>query len=61
MRDTSLLSVAVVLGALMAPQLAVVGLPIAAAGIAGLAYRGKVALAAVAAALGVGAVAALQR
>jgi len=60
-RDASLLSVAVVLGVLMAPQLAVVGLPVAAAGVAGLTYRGKVALAAVAAALGVGAVAALQR
>jgi hypothetical protein len=45
----------------MSPQLAVVGLPVAAAGVAGLAYRGKIALAAVAAALGVGAVAALQR
>jgi hypothetical protein len=60
-RDASLLSVAVVLGALMSPQLAVVGLPVAAAGVAGLAYRGKVAFAAVAAALGIGAVAALQR
>jgi hypothetical protein len=45
----------------MSPQLAVVGLPVAAAGVAGLAYRGKITLAAVAATLGVGAVAALQR
>jgi hypothetical protein len=60
-RDASLLSVAVVLGALMAPQLAAVGLPVAAAGVAGLAYRGRLALAAVAAALGVAAVFALQR
>jgi hypothetical protein len=60
-RDASLLSVAVVLGVLMSPQLALVGLPIAAAGVAGLAYRGRLSLAAIAGVLGVGAVAALQR
>ena len=60
-RDASLLSAAVVLGALMAPQLAFVGLPVAAAGVAGLAYRGKIAMAGVAAVLGVVAVFALQR
>ncbi len=60
-RDASLLSVAVVLGVLTAPQLAFVGLPIAAAGAAGLAYRGRLTLAIVAGVLGVGAVAALQR
>ncbi len=60
-RDASLLSVAIVLGAMMAPQLAIVGLPVAAAGVAGLAYRGRFNLAAIAAGLGVVAVAALQR
>ena len=45
----------------MSPQLALLGLPIAAAGVAGLAYRGKLSLAAIAGVLGVGAVAVVQR
>ena len=60
-RDASLLSVAVVLGALMTPLVAAVGLPVVAAGVAGLVYRGKVAIAGFAAAFGVSAVFVLQR
>lgn len=51
--DTAMLFAAIVLGAALAPLIAFVGLPVAAAGIAGLAYRGRTALAASAAALGV--------
>lgn len=59
-RDTTLLSVAVVLGAVLAPQFALLGLPVAAAGIAGLAYRGRVPAAALSAAAGVAAVAVIR-
>ncbi len=59
-RDVTLLSVAVVLGAVMAPIVGVVGLPIAAAGLAGLAYRGHTVAAALAAALGVAAAAVVR-
>ena len=59
-RDTGLLSAAIVLGVIVAPQIAILGLPIAAAGIAGLAYRGHALAATVAAALGVVAVAVLR-
>ena len=59
-RDTGLLSAAIVLGVVIAPQIAILGLPIAAAGIAGLAYRGRALPATIAAALGVAAVAVLQ-
>ena len=55
MRDVLLLVVATVLGMALAPSVAVFGLPIAAAGIAGLAYRGRTVIAAVAAGVGVGA------
>jgi Predicted membrane protein (DUF2232) len=51
--DSVMLSAAIVLGTALAPILAFVGLPVAAAGIAGLAYRGRVTLAAFAAAAGV--------
>jgi hypothetical protein len=56
-RDALLLSAAVVLGVLVPPGLAVFGMPIAAAGIAGLAYRRRLANAAIAVALGVAGVA----
>jgi hypothetical protein len=56
-RDTGLLSAATVLGVVLTPVIAFVGLPIAAAGIAGLAYRGRALAAAVASALGIVAVA----
>lgn len=55
-RDTLLLCAAVVLGTVLAPQVAFFGLPVAAAGIAGLTYRGRTAFAASAAAAGVVAV-----
>lgn len=48
-----MLFVSIVIGTALAPVFAFVGLPIAAAGIAGLAYRGRTALAAFAAAAGV--------
>jgi len=51
--DSVLLFAAIVLGTVLAPAFALVGLPIAAAGIAGLAYRGQATLAAIAAATGV--------
>ena len=51
--DSALLFAAVVLGTALAPLVAFVGLPVAAAGIAGLAYRGHTAAAAAAAAAGV--------
>lgn len=59
-RDASLLSAAVVLGACVAPALPFVGLPIVAAGVAGLVYRSKAAAAGFAAAVGVAAVFASQ-
>lgn len=51
--DSVMLFAAIVIGTAVAPVIAFVGLPIAAAGIAGLAYRGRAALAAFAAAAGV--------
>ncbi len=51
--DSAMLFSAIVLGTALAPVIAFVGLPIAAAGIAALAYRGHIALAASAAAVGV--------
>ena len=54
------MSAAIVLGVIVAPQIAILGLPIAAAGIAGLAYRGRALAATIAAALGVVGVAVLQ-
>jgi hypothetical protein len=58
--DVALLFAAVVLGAVLAPVVSFVGLPLAAAGIAGLAYRGHTAYAAAAAAAGVAAVGLIQ-
>jgi len=55
-RDTLSLCAAVVLGTVLAPQIAFVGLPVAAAGIAGLMYRGRAAFAASAVVAGVVAV-----
>lgn len=60
MRDTALLFTGVVIGAILSPVLALVGLPLAAAGIAGLAYRGHAVVAAFAVAVGVAAAAAFQ-
>jgi hypothetical protein len=51
--ESMMLFAAIVVGTVLAPVVAFVGLPVAAAGIAGLAYRGKVVLAACAAAVGV--------
>jgi hypothetical protein len=56
-RDALLLSAAVILGVLVPPGLAIFGLPIAAAGIAGLAFRRRLANAAIAVAIGVAGVA----
>ena len=47
-RDTLLLSTAVVFGVLLPPAIALVGLALAAAGIAGLTYRGRIGAAVVA-------------
>ncbi|MDF1541997.1 MAG: DUF2232 domain-containing protein [Anaerosomatales bacterium] len=47
-RDGVLLSAAVVLGGFLAPVLPAIGFPMAAAGLAGLVYRGRVTLAALA-------------
>jgi hypothetical protein len=58
--DSVMLFTAVVIGTALAPAIAFVGLPIAAAGIAGLAYRGNIALAAFAAAAGVAVVGVLN-
>jgi hypothetical protein len=58
--DSVMLFVSIVIGTALAPAIAFVGLPIAAAGIAGLAYRGNVALAAFAAAVGVAVVGVLN-
>jgi len=54
--DTVLLFVATVIGALLALPIALVGLPMAAAGIAGLVYRDRAVTAAIACAIGVAAV-----
>jgi hypothetical protein len=54
-RDALMLSAAIVLGLIVPPGLSVLGLPIAAAGVAGLAYRNRFASAAIAAVLGVAA------
>jgi hypothetical protein len=59
-RDTTLLAAATVTGVFLAPIVSLVGLPIAAAGIAGLAYRGRAVMAVLAAAIGVAAVALVQ-
>lgn len=56
-RDTLLLSGATVLGVLVPPALAIIGLPLVAAGVAGLAYRGRVKNAVIAVAIGMAAVA----
>lgn len=53
-RDVLLLVLATVLGTALASSVALFGLPIAAAGIAGLAYRGRTLTAALAAGVGVG-------
>jgi len=55
-----MLFTAIVIGTVLAPAIAFVGLPIAAAGIAGLAYRGHTSLAALAAAFGVAVVGVLN-
>ena len=60
MRDTSLLSAAVVLGVVVSMALSPVGLPLAAMGIAGLTYRGRAVVAAVSSAIGVAGVAILE-
>jgi Predicted membrane protein (DUF2232) len=59
-RDALLLSAAVVLGVLVPPAFAIVGLPIAAAGLAGLAYQRRLVNAAVAVAVGIALVALVQ-
>ena len=59
-RDTTLLAAATVVGAFLSPLLSLVGLPIAAAGIAGLVFRGKTVMAALAATVGVVLVAVAQ-
>lgn len=58
--DSVMLFAAIVIGTALAPVVAFVGLPIAAAGIAGLAYRGRTLLAALAAAAGVAVVGVLD-
>lgn len=59
-RDTSFLSLAVVLGAALSPLVPFVGLPVAAAGLAALAYRGRGVLAAGASAVGIAAAAIIE-
>jgi len=59
-RDASLLSAAVVLGAFIAPALPFVGLPIVAAGVAGLVYRSQIVAAGFAVAVAAAAVFASQ-
>lgn len=59
-RDVSLLSAACVVGAAISPAAAFVGLPLAGAGAAGLTYRGRWTLAAVAGVFGVVVAALLQ-
>jgi hypothetical protein len=56
-RDTTLLAGATVLGVFLSPLVSLIGLPVAAAGIAGLVYRGKTPMAAFAAIVGLAAVA----
>ena len=58
--DSALLFAAIVLGTVLAPVIAFVGVPIAAAGVAGLAYRGHTAVAAFAATAGVAVVGVLS-
>ncbi len=58
--DSALLFAAIVIGTALAPAMAFVGVPIAAAAIAGLAYRGQTAVAAFAAAVGVAVVGVLN-
>jgi hypothetical protein len=58
--DVALLFAAIVFGTVLTPSVAFVGLPLAAAGVAGLAYRGHTVAAALAAAAGVAAVGVLQ-
>jgi hypothetical protein len=58
--DSALLAGAIILGTLLSPVVPFVGLPLAAAGIAGLAYRGRTAAAAVSAAVGVAIVGVIQ-
>jgi hypothetical protein len=59
-RDMALLSAAVVLGVALSSEFAFIGSPLAAMGLAGMAYRGRVLPAAVSSAFGVAAVAILQ-
>lgn len=54
-RDALMLGAAIVLGLIVPPGLAVLGLPVAAAGVAGLAYRSRWATVSIAALLGVAA------
>jgi hypothetical protein len=56
-RDMGLLSAAVVFGVILSFEFSLIGLPLAAMGLAGLAYRGRVVPAACASALGVAVVA----
>ena len=60
MRDTTLLAVAAVLGVVLVPAFGIVGMPIVAAAVIGLAYRGHALTAAIVSAVGVGVVAALD-
>lgn len=60
-RDVSLLTIGTAIGVVLSPALPFVGLPIAAVGLAGLAYRGHALAAAISAAVGVAAVAVLSR
>lgn len=57
--ETLLLCATVVFGVLVTPVLAIIGLPLAAAGTAGLAYRGRIGAAAIALAIGATGVVAL--
>jgi hypothetical protein len=59
-RDTWLLSAAVVLGVVLSFEFSLVGLPLAAMGVAGLTYRGRIVGAAIGSAIGVAAVAVIQ-
>lgn len=59
-RDTWLLSAAIVLGVVLSFELSLVGLPLAAMGVAGLTYRGRIMPAAAGLAIGVAAVAVVQ-
>ena len=59
-RDMALLSAAVVLGVTLSFEFSLIGLPLAAMGLAGLIYRGRFVPAGIAAAFGVAAVAVVQ-